>query len=87
MSYSNKMEYFDDDDFELMFKTFDFFKKEEVPLTYLFYALDLIGYKYEKPVILLRYKLKEDEKLPKKVFLKIMKREYNKMISLETSNN
>ena len=85
MSYSNKMEYFEDEDFELMFKTFDFFKKDEVPRNYLFYALDLIGCKYDKAVLQQKYKLAEEEKIQKKNFIKILRREYTKMASLDNN--
>lgn len=79
------MEYFEDEDFELMFRTFDFFKKDEIPLSYLFHGLNVINYEHDRDAIITKYKLSESENLGKKAFLKIMKREYNKMITLENS--
>lgn len=52
-------------------------------MSYLFRALDIIQCKYEQEAIVTKYKLEGVETISKKVFMKVLKREYNRMMTLQ----
>ena len=76
------MEYFTDDDFEIMFKSLDFFKTGEISQKYLFLALDLISCDYQPSNIIEKHKLQENEMLNMKRFVRIIRKEYKTMSTL-----
>lgn len=83
MMANNKAEFFTDDDFETIYSFFDIFNEEDIAISYLFRALDTIDCVYDIPSVILKYKLPEDTKtINKKTFMKILKREYSKMVTL-----
>ena len=83
MKMNNKIEYFEEDDFELIFNTLNLFHEEAIPIQYLFKGLQMIGCKYDESHIITKYKLTETRVVTKKQFIKAMKREYGKMITID----
>merc|ERR1712032_122984 len=76
MMLNNKAEYFNEEDFSLIFSTLNILNEETIPREYVFRALDIIDCKYDRETIFTRYKLEEEKTLTKKAFLKVLKREY-----------
>ena len=84
MKTNNKLEFFEEEDFELMFDTLNIFKEEELPKNYIYKGLEMIGAKnYDKETIVTKFKLDEMETINKKLFVKILKREYSKMVTID----
>lgn len=86
MKMNNKIEYFEEDDFELIFNTLNILREEELPVSYIFKALDMIGCCYEKDTVVAKHKLGELETIGKKQFVKVMKREYSKMVTIQLTD-
>lgn len=83
ISYSHKVEYFEDSDFEVIFEAFDIFKKDEISTEKVFNILTIFKIPFDKETILSKHKLTDGEGVNKKAFMKIIKREYQKIVSLD----
>lgn len=86
ISFSNKVEFFDEADFEVIFQAFDVFGEGEVKLEKVFNILGVFKIPYDKETIISKYKINPKESVKKAVVLKIVKREYNKMVSLDNTS-
>lgn len=84
MKMNNKLEFFEEEDFELMYDSLNVFKEEEISKNYIYKGLEMIGAKnYDRETIVTKFKLDEVETVNKKIFVKIMKREYSKMVTID----
>ena len=85
VSYSSKVEFYDDNDFEVIFQAFDLFNRDEITLDKLFSIFSVLRIPYDKNTIINKHKLTPGQMVNKKTFLKIIKREYSKMVALDTN--
>lgn len=84
MKTNNKLEFFEEEEFELIFDSLNIFKQDEIPKEYVFKGLEIIGAKnYDRQNITTKFKLDELEGVNKKLFAKILKREYSKMATID----
>lgn len=85
ISYSNRCEFYEDSDFEVMFSSFDTLKKEEISVENLFIIFKIFRISFDKETILNKHKI-TGNMVTKKQYMKIIKREYSRMVSLDTNN-
>lgn len=83
ISYSHKVEYFEDSDFEVIFEAFDVFKKDEISTAKVFNILNIFKIPFDKESLLAKHKLTDGQMVNKKTFMKLAKREYHKIVSLD----
>lgn len=86
ISFSNKVEFFDEADFEVIFQAFDVFGEGEIKIEKVFNILSVFKIQYDKDNVVSKYKINPKEPVKKAVVLKIVKREYNKMVSLDNTS-
>lgn len=85
VSYSNRVEFYDDNDFEVVFQAFDIFNKDEISLEKLWGIFAVFRIPCDPQLMITRHKLTPGQPINKKTFLKVIKREYSKMVSLDTN--
>lgn len=86
ISYSNKVEFYEDADFEVIFQAFDIFNKDEISIDKLGIIFSIFRIPFDKNTIIAKHKLTPGQNVSKKVFLKVIKREYNRMVALDTNS-
>ena len=86
MSYQGKAEFYDDEDFDTIFQAFDPFRREEISLDSLFRILAVLRIPVEPEGLLQRQKLTKGAMVSRKAFLKLVKREYSRMVSLDPNS-